>query len=464
MTTQRLRPPLAVSRPPGRAARQNPGTTLAGLLALLVVAAISATGLASAAAPSPPPARSAYAGDWTLYVKPTTVGQGECGVRPDEVGVEVAWRVAINATGRITVASESGKGMVDHGQVSASGSVALRDIRHSDSTRRCAPMGASGACSSTQLCDGTAGRRSTTAAWRLERVVSTPAPAPVWATATAITTPRASLAAAVVAGKLYTFGGNPGTGATGISEMYDPATQTWSSLPNMPTPRGFSSANAPVVGGIIYLVGDNGPGHCTNVVEAFDPATDTWSTKASMPTPRCSLSVATVGGIIYAIGGGTGNGPSPTYSAVEAYDPVTDSWASKASMPTPRQSFGLVAAGGKLYAVGGVYTAAPLTTLEVYDPATDSWSSRAAMPTGRSSLGFAQVGSHLYAVAGLTATGTTAVVEAYDLASDAWAANVPLPAPRTHTTASNIDGILYVAGGVRDDGSTPSEVYTLALA
>src|SRR5439155_23941703 len=86
-------------------------------------------------------------------------------------------------------------------------------------------------------------------------------------------------------------------------------------------------------------------------VEAYDPATDTWTTKASMPTARFGLSLTTINGTLYAVGGNIANVGSQ--AAVEAYDPVTNTWTTKASMLTPRTYIGLAAINGILYAVGG---------------------------------------------------------------------------------------------------------------
>src|SRR5438477_693139 len=97
-------------------------------------------------------------------------------------------------------------------------------------------------------------------------------------------------------------------------------------------------------------------------------AGDCWTTAASMPTARGTLGVATVNGILYAVGGVNNNTPYTPLATVEAYDPATNTWTTKASMPTARAGVGVAAVNGLLYAVGG-FTTGNVGTVEAYDPA-----------------------------------------------------------------------------------------------
>jgi N-acetylneuraminic acid mutarotase len=129
----------------------------------------------------------------------------------------------------------------------------------------------------------------------------------------------------------------------------------------MPTARSFSGSTA--LGGKIYVVGGYNGSSYLNTLEVYDPATDTWSTKANMPTARGYLAVGVVNGKIYAVGGYDGNN---NLSTVEEYDQVTDTWTTKQSMPTARRCLGIAPANGKIYAAGG-YNGNYLATVEEYD-------------------------------------------------------------------------------------------------
>jgi len=221
-----------------------------------------------------------------------------------------------------------------------------------------------------------------------------------------------SPASAVVGGKIYIFGGSSGPPAWKTHapvEVYDPATDTWKNITNMPTPRAGLSTS--VVNGIIYAIGgskgnlEGGRGYST--VEAYNPVTDTWERKKEMPTPRNALSTSVVDGKIYAIGGSElGWQGIPT---VEVYDPATDTWEQKKEMPTARTGLSTSVVDGKIYAVGGSW----LSTVEVYDPTTDAWTRALDMPTPRVFLSTGVVDGKIYAIGGLGG-GPLSIVEEFD--------------------------------------------------
>jgi len=108
-------------------------------------------------------------------------------------------------------------------------------------------------------------------------------------------------------------------------EVYDPVTDTWSAKSDMITGRfslGASVYNERiyVFGGVI--VGQTGSGVEDSTVEEYDPISDTWTQMPDMPTRRASLCASIVNGKIYTIGGGPVSGTAiiatPT---VEEYAP-----------------------------------------------------------------------------------------------------------------------------------------------
>jgi len=149
----------------------------------------------------------------------------------------------------------------------------------------------------------------------------------------------------------------------------------WTSVAPLPTPRAFLDA-ATGADGRIYVVGgyDFGAYHYgSNVLEIYDPATNQWTTGAPMPTPRYGLGVARGGdGRIYAIGGCHG---ALNYNVVEAYSPITNSWTTVAPLPTRRD--GVLATesnSGLIYAIGSRDFRGRFTKrVDVYSPQQNKW-------------------------------------------------------------------------------------------
>jgi N-acetylneuraminic acid mutarotase len=188
-----------------------------------------------------------------------------------------------------------------------------------------------------------------------------------WQIVSRMPTARSYLAAATGPdGRIYAIGGYANNGPTNIVEAYSPVTNTWTRVASLPTtPR---SALAAVTGpdGRIYAIGGvdiiRSPQPLTTV-EAYAPATNTWTVLASLPTPR-QLLAAAVGpdGRIYAIGGADASGNS--LATVEAYNIATNSWTAAPSLPTPRSALAAATGpDGRIFAIGGYQETTPLNSV-----------------------------------------------------------------------------------------------------
>lgn len=164
---------------------------------------------------------------------------------------------------------------------------------------------------------------------------------------------------AVYEGKIYYAGGLYAVGAdvssteaVGWFDVYDPVTDTWASLPEMPRVRDHFHAAA--LDGVFYAIGGRDTTiNATNpFVDAFDFETQTWTTRdTELPTERGGYASAVLGGEIL-IFGGEGGG---THDEVEAYSPETNSWRTLSPMPTARHGVQAAVCGNGVYiAAGGV--------------------------------------------------------------------------------------------------------------
>jgi hypothetical protein len=193
-------------------------------------------------------------------------------------------------------------------------------------------------------------------------------------------------AGAISLGKHYSIGGCTASGVTAAVETFDPSTSTWSTRASMPTARaslGGSSMNNKV-----YAIGGGTScdvllsGTIYNVNEVYDPPTNTWTTLAPMPIPVMGNS-ATVGynGKIYVFGGWNASG---LINQVQIYDVASNTWTTGVPIPTPRFCAMAGVLNGQIVVFGGsvpssydisgqlkTYSASNIT--EIYDPATNSW-------------------------------------------------------------------------------------------
>jgi N-acetylneuraminic acid mutarotase len=154
-----------------------------------------------------------------------------------------------------------------------------------------------------------------------------------WATRMTMPTARNHEAAGVVDGKIYVIGGRVGSSVittssnTNVVEVYDPAADMWGAAGlRMPTPRsgmGWATHNGKIyiAGGQLY---DEHVFAAIRAVEAYEPATNTWTILPTMPTARHGVNVAAIGNRLYVIGGhiqaaGTG-GEAANSDANEVYE------------------------------------------------------------------------------------------------------------------------------------------------
>ena len=188
-------------------------------------------------------------------------------------------------------------------------------------------------------------------------------------------------------------------------QAFDPVTNTWSEKPpaSMPTARIQVGLGVDGVNHLLYAVGgaDPAPDYTAlDTVEVYDPATDSWTTKQHLNTPRAAPAVAAVNGKIYAIGGQTENGVA--IDSVEVFDPDANTWRTRRSvMPHPRINSAAAIVDDKIYVMGGENEGIN-STVDVYDPSSDTWTTVASLPTARRLLGAAVVDNIIYAVGGTT--------------------------------------------------------------
>src|SRR5437867_4726942 len=198
----------------------------------------------------------------------------------------------------------------------------------------------------------------------------------------------------------YVYGGQTSTGGF-LNDLWrwNPATQTWTQLANMPTAKG--NIQGTYWNGKIYVPGGFAAGVHITENAIYDIATNTWSTGAPLPAAQTGTNAA-FNNKVYNFGGN----PGPQ-STVTIYDIVTNTWSNGAAMPAAI-AYGRATVTNPIfgdpfaYYVGGIAGGVTVPTVYRYDFATNSWATMAPLQTARTSeeLMVRPDGLQLFAVMG----------------------------------------------------------------
>lgn len=214
-----------------------------------------------------------------------------------------------------------------------------------------------------------------------------------------------------VDGRFYVTGGRePGIYESGISpgtDVYDPATNSWTTEPGAPVP--VQMAGSFVLDGLLYVVGgclsDEDEDCGTDDVFRYDPALREWEQVADYPEPIAEPACGAIEAKGYCAGGLVLRGPTKT--AAYVYDPKMDTWTAVAPLPMELSGAAHTVADGKLLLSGGVSGGRYHDSTSAgfaYDPVADAWSelpaSVNALARGGSTCGFHRIGGGLAGYAG----------------------------------------------------------------
>lgn len=331
-----------------------------------------------------------------------------------------------------------------------------------------------------------------------------------WSTGAALPIGGQAYGSAVIGGKLYLCGGTQPSGAeTDFFARYDPASNTWETLPPLPVKGYFPTAL--VDKGKFYAIA---PSVNTNIY-CFDPSTNAWTIDTEHEFPGTSgpggggaAAIRPDGSWLLAIGSTNVTYPLVTFEK-NMFDPeVSDEawvpdglegqiwprqspdvevghfedlpatadgtygtgWTSLASIPDPngREHFAFGEIDGKIYSAGGdgnVAETAQTAVTYCYDPSNNTWTAKAPIPgSGTDSHfnfgAFGVINGKLY-VAGGGGGGTT-TLNVYDPSTDSWTAKAPMPVTRSNGPIGStvLGDKLYAVGGyVSSNWSNRVDVY-----
>lgn len=265
--------------------------------------------------------------------------------------------------------------------------------------------------------------------------------------------PRTEVAAAPFRGDIAVVGGFlADESSTDEVDLYDPATDSWSRLPDLPVEVNHAAAAS--AGGKLYVVGGYGGGFRVKLRNAYVFDGDRWRSLRPLPAVRAAAGAAIVAGKLYVVGG---VGPGGLARRAFALDLKTGRWSTIPG-PTPREHLAVTAAAGKVYAVAGRLAGidSNLRTFESYSPVTKRWTKLTPVPDARGGTGAAFAKGLVVSVGGEEPQGTIGSVYGYSVMTKRWRRLADLPTPRHGVGVVSLGGRVYVIGGGTEPGLTVS--------
>lgn len=285
-------------------------------------------------------------------------------------------------------------------------------------------------------------------------------PPPFLPTGNLVTARMVRTATLLADGKVLAAGGTNTSGsALASSELYDPATGTWSATGSMGVPRSQHTLTRLADGRVLVTGGANGAvlGSC----EIYDPATGTWTATGSLNTPRFYHSATLLADGRVLVTGGIDSGSLTASGLVssEVFDPATGTWTATGDMGTGTTHHAAVLLpNGKVLVAGGrlqpFQSGGDQSRTELYDPATGTWAATGTMGTARR-----QHSANLLANGSVLVAGgsSSASAEIYDPATALWTATGSMAQAReAHTATVLADGRVLVTSGTNGELFDPA--------
>ena len=195
-----------------------------------------------------------------------------------------------------------------------------------------------------------------------------------------MTNPRASHTATLlnngmvlIAGGFNALNAGGTLQSTATTELYDPATGTFTATGSMIIARSGPSATLLNNGKVLVVGGSNNRSGDLASAELYDPATGTFTATGSMTTPRDGPTATPLSNGKVLVAGGeilVYLGVNNFLASAELYDPATGTFTATGSMTIARSgATATLLNNGNVLVAGGVdATNTPLASAELYEP------------------------------------------------------------------------------------------------
>jgi hypothetical protein len=243
-------------------------------------------------------------------------------------------------------------------------------------------------------------------------------------------------------------------GGNSSSQLYDPATNSWSSSGG----SGQRSNHAAVLlanGKVLITGGTDNSGKSTNTAQLYDPATGTFTSTGNMSTSRAFHTASLLpDGTVLIAGGRTIASTTAYLSSAEIYNPATGTFAPTANnMSTARSTHTAVMYNSKILIAGGTRDGSTsLASAELYDFVTKLFTVTGSMGQARQYFTTTVANAAVLAVGGLNGTTVLAGSETYQTSVFA-SAGAMTAARYAHTATLLSNGSVLITGGTGAGGA-----------
>ncbi len=248
--------------------------------------------------------------------------------------------------------------------------------------------------------------------------------------------------------------------------IYDPAMDTWQEgVAATPASIGARDHAAVWTGSqLLVWGGATVENEWTNAGALYDPATNSWTTISNVDAPVWRQGYTSVWtGTHLVIWGGRDAFTSPTsYNTGAMYSPATDTWTAMTLNGAPGGVYGPVAAwtGDRVLIGGGLGGGnAGQTTVKFFDPTTNSWTPGANFPSPISQAPAGMIDGKIW-VWSRGGTGDNDSIVTWNPVSPASWSTFEAPGQRNAFAHAVVGNKLFVAGGIN---SSHNEAYGTLL-
>jgi len=239
---------------------------------------------------------------------------------------------------------------------------------------------------------------------------------------------------------------------TGASSSPAPARAAWTELPGAPLARLEMATAAHA--GRIWMAGGLSPlGEAVSEVEVFDPATDEWTSGPSLPTAVHHAALVSDGERLLLIGGYLGGSFNQPTEIVLALTDGAGAWEPGPSLPDARGAGAAAWDGSRVVYAGGVGVGG--VSGDVFALVGEAWELIGAMPRAREHLAAASDGDGRTWLLGGRVSGLDSNLADVDLVEADTVTPLPrLPTPRGGVGAFHLPELgACLTGGEALDGA-----------